>query len=315
MLTRTATRRGYTLAELLVAVVLLGVVAVTVSTVAARQQRLFRGSLLVLDSRGQLRQGAAVIEGLLRGISPAAGDLIAVSDSALEVVATIGGSVVCASPGAATLDLPAPDSGTGPGLTAWLASPQPGDTLFVYDERGPAPGAPDSVRGYRVSDAAPLRDACAGGPLAAAAPPGSPGLRLTVQPAPPRPVGPGAVVRLGRRMRLALYRSPTDGLFYLGLREWAEGVPQPVQPVSGPYRGRSRGAGVGAHPGVAFRYADSLGAAIEDQARASDVARIDVVLRPPDDEDAAAATLAGSRALDSLLVRVALRNRRRGGGF
>ena len=290
---RSARPRGFTLAELMVAVVLLGVVTVTVTVVAARQQRLFRGTLRALEQHGQLRQGAGVVEGVLRGLSPESGDILALSDTALEVVAAIGSAVVCAAAAADPADaihVPAPDTARG-ALAAWLDAPRAGDSLWLHDERDPDVADDDTVLGYRVAEAAPRADACVGA---------GGGWRLTVDSG-GAPARPGAPVRLLRRLRLSFYRSPADGQWYLGLREWVGGVPQAVQPVSGPYR---RGAG------LTFRYADGDGVAVRELAHAASVARIDLVLRAPDDESSSSA--APVRA-DSLVVRIALRNRRRGG--
>jgi hypothetical protein len=109
----------------------------------------------------------------------------------------------------------------------------------------------------------------------------------------------GTPARITRPARYSLYRASDDHC-YLGLRTWNASLGRfnQVQPVSGPYRSPALG-------GSAFRYFDSTGARLpsgtQDTRR---VARVEVQLT------ADRSTAPAIAALDSLVVAVALRNRR-----
>jgi hypothetical protein len=81
-------------------------------------------------------------------------------------------------------------------------------------------------------------------------------------------------MRLTRRVRYSLYRSPSDDRWYLGYTELnpATHAFNAVQPVSGPY-GPHAGGGAG---GVVFRFLDGSGSAATTTGR---VTAIDIVVR------------------------------------
>jgi prepilin-type N-terminal cleavage/methylation domain-containing protein len=58
---RTARRAGFTLLELMIALVLLGMIGGTIASLIVRQQRYFRGAQDSLDSRAELRRVGALL--------------------------------------------------------------------------------------------------------------------------------------------------------------------------------------------------------------------------------------------------------------
>jgi hypothetical protein len=236
-------RPGYTLAELLVAAIAGGLVSATAVALGARTRSATGREAARAAARAQLRTAVSVVSAELADAgsdaAPDGADLAELSDSAVDVRATIGGSVVCATtagPGTgSTLDLAA----SRPGLAWWSAQPRDGDVVLVHD-LGPAPGpADDAWTARAVRGAVPASTACAGSPFAGAA--GETPWRLTLD-GPPLParIAAGAPVRVLRRRRYALYRGG-DNLWALGLREWEAGGWQGVQPLAGPFDAPSAG--------------------------------------------------------------------------
>jgi len=261
-----APRRGFTLAELLVAITVGGVVIGALVTVLNRQQRFYAGAAHLIGTRGQLRQATAILPNDLRGISSVAGDLLVMRDSAIEFRATIGSAVACAV-GTATIDLPPLDLAAST-LTAWSSRPRPGDVAHVLDD---VTGAFRSYVVVRV-DSAP--GWCPGPPFTTAADVGKHRYRLTLASVLVPGIVRGSPVRLTRRVRYTLYRSPSDREWYLGYADLDPSTMalNPVQPVSGPYRPYAAGA----TSGLTFRYLDAGGDPVP-AAHPERVVRIDVV--------------------------------------
>ena len=291
-------RRGVTLAELLVAVVVGGVVSTAAVVVGVRVRRASAAETARALARGQLAQGAAVLAYDLRSAALAAGvadsgDLLEASDSAVDVRAAVGGSVACAvstAGGGSAVELAAGGAGVG----WWGAAPRAGDVALVHDA-GALPSDGDDVwreRGVVAADAG--TGVCVAGPFAASGTGGGPRWRLTLAaPALPATVTAGAPVRVLRRRRYTLYRGG-DGAWALGMREWDAGGPQGVQPLAGPFEPVGSG-------GMRVVVRDSAGAAVAPGAAGA--AEVEVRLL--------AAARAGAGWRDSVRVRV----RPAGGGW
>ena len=257
-------RAGFSLVELLVAVALLGVVLGAVVSLAAAQQRAYIALEGRRGARAQLRDAALLLARDLRPVAADVDDLRAADDTLLDLVATTGGSVACAVAGPETIELP-PSEPAETARTWWVAAPRPGDIALVLDP-GVAPGeGDDRWLALEIVAAAPSVTACAGSPFAGDV---RGGYRLAVGGAVPLPptVRPGAPVRFARRRRWTHYRG-SDGLWYLGLREWDGAGWGETQPAAGPFR-RAGGSAAGlsvarldrglrlllrADPGVAWR--------------------------------------------------------------
>ncbi|HET9424602.1 MAG TPA: hypothetical protein VFO55_04450, partial [Gemmatimonadaceae bacterium] len=113
---------------------------------------------------------------------------------------------------------------------------------------------------------------------------------------------PGMPLRVTRPWRYSLYRA-SDGLWYLGAREWNAALSRfnTIQPVGGPFLSA-------ASSGLRFTYADAGGnALVPGMSNTHDIALIEVAFRvasaiPGDYEHAASIRGASSTA-------IALRNR------
>jgi hypothetical protein len=241
---RVAGRAGLTIAELLVAAAVGGVVSTGAVLAVVRVGRASALDAERAQARAQLAQAAAVLAHELGAAALDAGgadgtadggDVAEASDSAVEVRALVGGSVVCAVGGAAggasAVEL-APEAA---GVAWWAAAPRAGDVALVHDP-GALPGrADDAWRERAVVDVTSGAAVCGAGPFAAYGAGGGARWRLALAaPALPATVGAGAPVRVLRRRRYALYRAG-DQRWYLGAREWDADGPQGVQPLAGPF--------------------------------------------------------------------------------
>lgn len=303
---RRATRRGVTLAELLVALAMLGVVLGTVSAVSVREQRLFADLAESSMISAQLREAGALLPGDLRAVASGAGDFAAgeMRDTSLQFRSTIASGVVCDTVAGGVVLAPTVDDATT--FTSVLTAPAAGDTLWLFT---PADSG-DVWLPYRVSSTgtAPAGQCAARGPrlangvLASA----KSTLRLDGLPAPLRTVV-GAPVRITRPARYSLYRA-SDGGWYLGARDWSTSTQRlnTIQPVAGPLLSAAAG-------GLAFHYLDSTGAALPTPvADGRAVVALQVQFRAQTADLARALAVAGraSPNRDSASVIILLRNRR-----
>lgn len=292
-------RRGHSLVELLVALVLFAVIAGGVADVVARQWRLHAALDARRDARAQLVAAADALRPALRmaavgGDSLAGADLAVLSDTLIELRATIGASVACAVVDSVTIDLP-PSSVVAPALAWWISAPQPGDVALVHDDAAAA--GRWLARGVVAVGATGA--ACAGSPLVRPAESALARPRLRLAAPVPRTIRAGAPVRLARRVRWLHYRA-SDGRWYLGEREWDGAAWTVTQPVAGPLRPP------GARGGLAVAAFDSAGGVVPPGAVATRrVARVDVVLRA---DVPIAGGARGRRTIDTLAFTVAPRN-------
>src|SRR5262245_946155 len=88
-------RRGMTLVEILVALVLLGIVSGVVMRVVMRQQRFYQGVNQIMTQRSQLRQATSVLPIDLRSLSSVGNDILVASDSSIWFNVTVGTGAVC----------------------------------------------------------------------------------------------------------------------------------------------------------------------------------------------------------------------------
>ena len=300
---RSVSRPGFSTVELIVAIVMAGVIATSLGTLLRRQQRFFTNAAIVVERRVALRDATAILQSELRGISPAGGDILAFSDSALEIRTTIGGAIACDTlPAGGGVDLSPVRPASLVPLASFATSPQAGDIALVFDP-GPSPrDGDDRWITSAVTSTAPVSTACLTSPLPdAIADAGASRLRLRLSGAAlPSTVMPGAFVRVLRRVRYRLYRAGT-GEWYLGYAEsdgTAFGV---VQPVSGPFASYSRRTEAS---GLALRYFDDTGTQLTFADDASRIARVAVVAR-----SLAGGGLSEAESTDSQAVTVRPRNR------
>ena len=305
---RPAERRGFTLVEVMVTLTLTGLVVGTLLSVVVRQQRFAGAAADVLEMRDNLRQIGDLLPMELRGLAAPAGDLIALSDSAIDFRQSTGAAIVCDMNADRTMIvLPPTILSTDAGLTSWITAPVRGDELFVLD---PAGALPDTMTRHTVN-AAPTTGTCPiGTAFTRTAAEAASGVSVAITPALSPTTPRGAPVRFFRRARYSLYLSPSDGQWYLGYRDFnAARLPQwsAIQPVAGPLLPyASDGTG-----GLRFQYYDAAGAAVTNSAQAAQVRRIDVIARAQTRSPVRTVGLGRTRngyIRDSARITIALRN-------
>jgi prepilin-type N-terminal cleavage/methylation domain-containing protein len=301
--------RGFTLVELILALVVgSAAVSLMVGTLA-RQQKFFGAASEILDARAQLRDAADILTSDLRGAAVSLLGLPVMTDSAVEMYASVASSVACAVQSPTVLALPPMSLSSATTFTSMVAMPDTGDLalVFVHPVARPDSGKWEALRvaAFAARSLASSCPASTGFTLPADA--GATGYAVTLASAPSVPVRPGTPVHFVRRGRYSLYKS-SDAKWYLGYRRCAASAAPgcaTIQPVSGPYDAWSQ-----SKAGVAFRYFDADGAALAPSSSMS-VARIDIVVRG---KSASSARLPGdTRAAyaDSVIVSVSPRNRLR----
>jgi hypothetical protein len=288
--------RGWTLHEMLISLSIMGVVAGLASHAAVAQLRFFEGVVDVSGVRSQVAEVGSIVGAVVWGVSPSDGELLAVQDSALEVVAPTGVAVVCAGGvGSVTVASPEPH---GNSLASWDAEPDAGDAvrLFVSDSSG------TSWLNATVASPPSPGTACPGFSAVSAT--------RQIQLREPIVIPTGAVLRFMRRMRLSLYRA-SDSRWYFGIREWNVALQRfnAIQPVAGPVLAYSANPAL---TGLGFRYHAPDGTPLEDPVEASRVAAISVTTRSEATRPVRISGRVGSsdRYVDSTSVTISLRNAR-----
>jgi prepilin-type N-terminal cleavage/methylation domain-containing protein len=272
---RTKRRRGVTLIELMITLVLLGIVAGGMMQIIVRQQRFYNGNSSVLGTRSNVRQGIAVFQSDLRAMNPAL-DVYAgyMMPTSLDFREPRGNSVVCAfdkvTPNVIVVPPPVPS--TGAVLTSWLQAPELGDSVLVYDPKG---HAWVSV-GYEVTGTAPTEGSgtCTGvAPAADWARGWKITLKSLVKPNLPDSLAVGASVRFYRRARYEL-KQAADDEWYLAFSDCNATRATPCSeptPIAGPYLAADNDP-----PGLQLQYFDAAGNATTTP---SALRRIDITLR------------------------------------
>jgi prepilin-type N-terminal cleavage/methylation domain-containing protein len=305
--------RGLSLIELIVAITLAALVGSTLFITLRRQQRFYSSATEMIQVRAQLRDAADVLAADIRSAAVARYGLPLMTDTALELFATIGSSVVCATPSGPTLFLPPASLTSGTALTSFLASPDTGDLALIYAMPGADPDSgrwiESAIAGFATRAVSTSCPATTGFTAAADAVPGRSGYAVTFPATVPATVRKGAPVRFLRRGRYSLYRS-SDGEWYLGYRRCnavGRSVCSTIQPVSGPYLPYGNRA-IG-ETGLAFRYFDGGGSELFDASLSPTVARVDVVLRGETAREVSLTGDARRRYRDSTIISISPRNR------
>ena len=230
-------QRGFSLAELLVALVVASIVLASVCSALLGAQRFYRAQAQVLEVQQNVRVVAQVLSQEIRGLDAGDGDIVAMSDTAITLKAPRALGVTCAAPDVARGVLIVRNS-----LTSGLRAVDPArDSVLVFRDGDPSSATDD--RWLRSSLAATGSAACADGAA---------GSRLTLGGivgglAQLDSVGPGSPIRAFEVVRYRLYRDG-EGLWWLGTQSFTGGGWSVTSPIAGPLRPRD---------GVAFAYADA----------------------------------------------------------
>ena len=295
-------QRGFTLVELLVALVLLGVVCTALYRVLVNNQRLYMAQTQRIDLSQNIRAAANIMPAEFRELDAADGDIVAMSADSFAFHAMRWTSFVCVKPVLAGVIT----------NTMVIYGGQPGQPLF-FGSRGVQAGT-DSMYIYNDADQTTRNDdyyvpakltAAVAGPAlcpAVGAGPPKPGTTVTWDgnffagnnAAGAIPVG--APVWGYERDVYKLYQPAGDTLWYIGFGP----IGGAKQPLIGPVLPGN---------GLSFSYYDVNGnvTAVRTQ-----VARIDITVRARTvGQVRAGGQAARQTIIDSLTTSVALRNNRR----
>jgi prepilin-type N-terminal cleavage/methylation domain-containing protein len=221
-------RRGFTLVELLVVVVLGGLIVLATYEVLITNSRTYAVTNAQIQGQQSLRAGLDVLFGELREISPSEGDLVASGANSLTIRTQRAFGLVCSVDYGAT-----PPEVTAFKVGSFIYS---GDSVFIFADND-VDRAADDVWLTRVVQDSDTTATCAGtdGQTLAITDLGSTMDMVRV----------GAPVRAFETYTYGLY--VIDGEPYLGRRISTAGSPDPLV---GPLLPGT---------GVAFRYLDSIG--------------------------------------------------------
>ena len=261
-------RRGLSLVEIMVALVLLGIVAPGIMTVVMRQQQFYRSATEVIDTRSQIRQAASVVPVDVRGVSSVGGDILNMSDSSLDVRGNIGSALVCShTPNSITI--PPLNLANGRYFTTFLTRPKVNDVLLIFDELTPGNQDDDWVP-YTIASIDSANSGCTNF-TDATLDNGKFRYVYTFTTNLSPTIVDGAPLRMARGVKYSIYKSPSDGLWWMGYRECRGNGSNcdAVQPVSGPYKPYVPNDTI--NSGVSFVYRDSTGAITTNKAN---VARV-----------------------------------------
>lgn len=276
-----AWRRGASLAELLVALTLAGVVLGTAASSLLRQQRTASSLSRTAGGDAQRRAALGALSVELGALTAGSGDLEPgqASDTALQFRTLVASGLACGDAvGSATFV----GEGEEPRDAMLGSAPRQGDSLWWFG------GAPPGWRVRRIIASDSVFAPCSlTGTVA-------PARRVVV--AEPDSIGYGAPLRVTRPARYGFYRGG-DGSWQLGVRDWVEATGRfaSPQPIGGPFLMRPGSGRTG------FRYydADGLELGVGGTAVASaSVARIRVTV--------AVAVPMGGRGADSVVQRDSL---------
>jgi hypothetical protein len=263
---------------------------------AMGQLRFFDGVGQLSSLRSQLAQAALIPRALVWSASPGAGDIAVAQDTALELNAVIGSSVVCESADGWII-IPTPVS-EGNTLSAFAESPQPDDRIVaLFDDSTGTTWINLHVAAAPASGAGCPRYATTNA--------------WTIVLGEQLLLPAGTLLRFLRPVRLSTYHA-SDGRWYLGARDWNALTHRfnTIQPVAGPVDPPNAAAGVA---GFRFEYFDSTGTALTEVVEPRAIAAIGIRARS---RSASVVRMQGmtldgaGRVADSSRVFFAIRNAR-----
>src|SRR5919106_2899787 len=167
-----ALRRGITLPELMVVIVLLSLVVGGIMTVLVKQQRFYTGTSEIIETKASARSAIDILSSELRALStstrggaPNEVDIYSLTDSSIVFRSPFGSTVICTiDPMRTRITVPPAAMAAGNALTTFLATPRAGDSLFVFDP-GAQPGTNDDQWIRRVLLANPGTGICPRAPV------------------------------------------------------------------------------------------------------------------------------------------------------
>lgn len=302
-------RRGFTMVELLVALVLLGLVSAALYRVLVNNQRLYFAQTQRIDLSQNIRAATNILPAEFRELDAADGDILAMSATSIQIRAMRWLSFVCVTPGlpgAFTMTI----RGGQTGMPMYYGSRNitATDGLLIYLDGDPTTRTDDYwvnttilAMGAAGGATCPAVPASGGGAAVAAAQ--QPATSITFNGAVGFIAGTnvanaipmGAPVRGYETVTYSIYQPPGDTLWYIGFQPQG----QTMQPLIGPILAN----------GLSFAYYNATGAVTATRAQ---VARIDITVRARTTSQVRGGGMAAAALIvDSVSTSVALRNNRR----
>jgi len=276
--------RGFTLVEILIALVLLGIVSTALYQLLVANQRLYRAQVQSVEINESARAAVSILPGEIRELSAGGGDVMAMNATSLTYRSMQALYVQCTAPNAGSLEIVL-DRNTYFGLRAINAAD---DYIFIFAEGDASTRSDDGWLSASVTSTT-VGTACPGSRPSITV--GLSGLSsaqlLGVQ--------SGAPVRTFRPVQIMLYQDAA-GDWWLGGRlfEKASGTWGATQPYLGPLSGT----------GLTLTYADSAGNTTTDPLA---VARVGISVESQSSERVYR-TGGTQYLLQDLVTQVAVRN-------
>jgi len=294
-------RRGFTILELLVALVLLGLVSTAIYRVLVNNQRLYMAQTQRIDLSQNIRAANTILSAEFRELDAFDGDITAMGPDSLVIRGMRWLSFICVPPALAGNNAGNQMiiRGRAVGDPMFFGSRyinETNDSLLIYLDGNQTTRLDDYYVAARLA-ATPGNQQCP----AVGAVPAMPGTRIVFDGnfIPGTNVAGaitvGAPVRGFERVKYRIYQPSGDTSWYIGFQP----AGQTIQPLIGPVLSN----------GLTFQYFNAAGVAT---AVRTQVARIDVTVRARTTSQVRTGGSAPSRAIvDSITFSVALRNNRR----
>ena len=272
-------RSGFTLIELMIAIVLTGIVLGAMYRVLNGNQRFYRAQGEVTELQQNLRAVGLILPAEFRELAASEGDIISMSETEIVIRAMRSFSALCAPPGASTVIV-------RNSLTyGYRSVDNSRDSLILFADNDPDITSDDAWYIFfpLVSTSASCTDGTAGTQYALTGPTAQLPTVLT-----------GAPVRSFERVRYRVYED--DGQYWLGVETLVNGAYSDISPVAGPLIGEN---------GISFAYYDAAGVVT---ATTTSVASIQITARGKTGNQINTPGRPTGYYYDSLVVRTALRN-------
>ena len=302
MTTPIRSTRGFSLIEIMIALVLMGLVSTVIYKMLVTTQRVTDAQAERTDVQTNLRAGALVIPNELRQITistassfDSISDIRGISDTSITYRAMRGFYTICATPSSATT-LSVVDAG---GFASEYRAPTTSDSVFVFWEGDTTKTSDDSWVQVGLSAVATSTCTYAGASRTAynftfsggGVPSGFPYAKIQG----------GSPVRTYETVNLSLFSYNSQQ--WLGMAVNAGGTPS-YQPVVGPLAATS-----GSVYGFQLTYYDSTGAAVSaSSSNIPKIRTIKVALRAISNDQVALSGKNRTTIQDSLVTYVTLRN-------
>lgn len=316
-------RSGYTMNELMIALVLMGLVSAALFQLLRRQQVFYRATDELAIARSQIRDVNMILPTDLRSSSSAGWDILDPQPTSVQFRSQIGSAILCQynTVNTAQIYLPPAILTNGNTLTAWLYPPTVGDLAYVYNDSTKPGNADDSWNRYTITDTASAADPTWCAPtntpaFDSAADNATPRYRITLNTAlDSTKEKVGAPIRFMREVKYSLFQAK-DSKWYLGYQKCTPNAnpstpgtcTDSIQAVSGPFLPATNDSTTS---GLYFTYYDKYKNRVTSASNANQIARVDIILRTKTTSFRRATGQSGgiTTRRDSLMLSVGIRNR------